>query len=62
MNVLVGGKPIRASKESALWCAESIRVLWQSRQNQIAPQERGAAKATFDKAIQRYLDIAAEHQ
>ena len=31
VNVLVGGKPIRASRKSALWCIGTIEQLWRER-------------------------------
>jgi hypothetical protein len=60
VNVLVGGKPIRASKESALWCRGTIEQLWRVRQNNIAPGERAAAKKAFDQAEEIYKKIADE--
>ena len=30
VNVIVGGKPIRASSKSALWCIETINQLWRN--------------------------------
>jgi hypothetical protein len=60
VNVLVHEKPIRASRASALWCIETIELLWKNRQRNIAPAERDEAKATFDRAIERYRQIASE--
>jgi hypothetical protein len=60
VNVLIGGKPIRASRESALWCIGTIEQLWRVRGAGIAENEREEAKATFQKAIERYRQIAAE--
>ena len=60
VNVLVAEKPIRASRASALWCIEMIDLLWKNRQRNIAPAERDEAKATFDRAINRYRQIASE--
>jgi hypothetical protein len=60
VEVLVGGRPIRASRRSALWCVGVIQQLWRARSNQIAPSERGEAQATFDRAIELYRKIAAE--
>ena len=60
--VLVDGKPIRSSKRSALWCAETIRTLWRNRRSFIAENERGEAEKTFERAIERYHKIAAEAQ
>lgn len=63
--VLVGGKPIRASRESAKWCVGMIEQLWQVRgqpnsKPPLAAHERPEAEKTFQKAIEMYKKIAAE--
>ena len=58
--VEVGNRPIRASRKSALWCAETIRSLWKHRKRFIAADEQPLAKATYDRAIDKYLQIAGE--
>jgi hypothetical protein len=60
VNVLVGGQPIRASRQSALWCIAAIEQLWRARNEKIAPQEREEARKTFWSAIDRYRQIAKE--
>ena len=60
VNVLVGGKPIRASRRSALWCVGVIEQLWRVRAEAIAPAEREEARRTFDGAIREYRRIAEE--
>jgi hypothetical protein len=60
VNVLVGGKPIRASRKSALWCAGTIEQLWRVRGPGIAEHERDEAHKTFLRAIDHYRKIAAE--
>lgn len=60
VNVLVAGKPIRASRASARWCQETIQLLWKNRERSIAEEEREEAKATFERAIERYRTIAQE--
>jgi hypothetical protein len=65
VNVLVGGKPIRASRASAKWCIGTIEQLWRVRGNpptgpKIADAERPEAEKTFQKAIEMYQAIAAE--
>jgi len=60
VNVLVGGQPIRASRQSALWCIAAIEQLWRARNERIAPQERDEAHKTFWSAIDRYRQIAKE--
>jgi hypothetical protein len=60
VEVIVGGKPIRASRRSALWCIGTIEQLWRVRGEGIAPHERDEAKRTFEAAIEQYRRIAAE--
>jgi hypothetical protein len=60
VNVLVGGKPIRASRKSALWCVGMIEQLWRVRNSKIAASEREEAHRTFLRAIDHYRKIAAE--
>jgi hypothetical protein len=60
VNVIVGGKPIRASKQSAQWCLATIDQLWKVRGQGIAPQERQEAEATFQKAREIYRGIEKE--
>ncbi len=60
VTVRVAGRPIRASRESALWCAACIEQLWRARGAAIAAAEREAAHATFLKAIDVYRKVAAE--
>jgi hypothetical protein len=60
VNVIVAGKPIRASRKSALWCAGMIEQLWRVRGNGIARDERDEAHKTFLWAIDQYRKIAAE--
>lgn len=60
VNVLVAGKPIRASRSSARWCAGCIEQLWRVRGKTIAAAEREEANQTFLKAVQVYRRIAAE--
>ncbi len=60
VNVLVGGKPIRADARSAQWCLDVIDLLWKNRERAIAPHERADAKAAFERASQKYRGILAE--
>jgi len=60
VTVRVARQPIRASKESALWCADCIEQLWRARGKAIRADEREAAHATFLKAVEVYRKIAAE--
>ncbi|HEY8506163.1 MAG TPA: CehA/McbA family metallohydrolase, partial [Gemmataceae bacterium] len=60
VNVTVAGRPIRASRASALWCAEVIEQLWRVRNEAISETERAEAQKTFRKAIALYRKIAEE--
>jgi hypothetical protein len=60
VNVLVGGKPIRASRRSALWNLGVIEQLWRNRERAIAPAERPEARETFDRALATYRRTARE--
>ena len=60
VDVLVGGRPIRASASSARWCAETIRQLWRARSRGIRAAERDEAETTFNSAIQIYEARAKE--
>jgi hypothetical protein len=60
VNVLVAGKPIRASRRSALWCIGVIQQLWRQRERLVAIPERDEARLTFERAIDQYRRIAAE--
>lgn len=60
VNVLVAGRPIRASRDSARWCHEAIHQLWDARHMRISEAERPAARAAYDRAIKKFETIAAE--
>jgi hypothetical protein len=60
VHVIVEGKPIRASRKSALWCIGVIEQLWRVRGPGIAAHERPEAEKTFQWAIEQYRKIAAE--
>jgi hypothetical protein len=62
VNVLVGGKPIRASRESAKWCIGVIEQLWKVRGPGIKAEERAEAEKTFKKALETYKKIAEESE
>jgi hypothetical protein len=62
VNVIVAGKPIRASKSSALWCLGVIDQLWRVRGPDLPEKERVEARKTFDKAIEMYKKIAEESE
>jgi hypothetical protein len=60
VNVIIGGKPIRASRDSAMWCAGVIEQLWRVRESKIEDEERAEAEKTFRAAIETYRRIASE--
>ena len=51
VTVSIEGKPIRASRLSALWCISCIEQLWRVRGKTIAESERAEAQKTFEKAM-----------
>jgi hypothetical protein len=59
--VLVGDRPIRASKRSAEWCLKGIDQCWEQKKKNIrAGKERQEAEAAYDKARGEYRKILAE--
>ena len=60
VNVLVAGRPIRASRESAQWCHDAVDVLWDRRSHMIKEAERSAARSAYDRAKETYVRIARE--
>jgi hypothetical protein len=60
VNVIVAGKPIRASRASALWSIGVIEQLWRVRGPGIKEDERAEAEKTFKKALELYRKIAEE--
>jgi hypothetical protein len=58
--VVVGGKPIRASRKSADWCRKAVDVCWNSKQGNIRESERAEAKAAYDLARAYYDRVRAE--
>ncbi len=52
--VVVGGKPVRASKESLEWCIRAVDQCWQQKQNQIRLNERGEALRAYQAAKTEY--------
>ena len=58
--VEIGGKPIRASRASADWCAKAVDVCWERKSRKIRESELAAAKEAYDKARDVYNKIKAE--
>jgi hypothetical protein len=60
--VLVGDKPIRASRRSAQWCLDSIDQCWSQKEPQIRASEKAAARKAYDEAEVIYRAILAESE
>lgn len=60
VTVLVGDRPLRASRSSAIWCGETVKQLWDARHERISAAEQPAARAAYDRARKRYQQIADE--
>jgi len=58
--VLVGDKPIRASKRSADWCLKGVDRCWSQKQKFIAPGEMDDAKTAYEHARGVYRQILGE--
>lgn len=58
--VLVGGKPIRASRRSARWCLEGVDRCWSQKERFIAVGEKEDALAAYEHARAAYRRILAE--
>lgn len=58
--VLVGDKPIRASKRSAEWCLKALDTCWKEKSPNIRAKERDEARTAYDEAIAAYRKILAE--
>jgi hypothetical protein len=60
VTVIVGGKPVRASRRSAQWALAAVDQLWRVRSRRISPAERTDAERAYDEARVVYRRIAAE--
>jgi hypothetical protein len=60
VNVIVGGQPIRASRDSARWCIEMTELLWKNREQNIAEAERPEAEQAFQRTFSYFRGIADE--
>ncbi len=58
--VELDGRPVRASRRSARWCAEAVEVCWRSKREGIRESERDAARAAYDAAAAAYRGRAEE--
>ncbi|HVN03443.1 MAG TPA: CehA/McbA family metallohydrolase [Bryobacteraceae bacterium] len=60
--VLVGGKPVRASRSSAEWCLAAVNQCWTQKAPRISVGELGAARQAYDHARETYKKLIAESQ
>jgi hypothetical protein len=60
VRVVVGNQPIRASRSSAVWCAESVRMLWANRRRFISDAERPDARDAYLRTLQKLSGIFQE--
>jgi len=58
--VLVGDKPIRASKRSAEWCLKGVDQCWKQKERAIRDSEKPAARAAYEAAREAYRKALAE--
>jgi hypothetical protein len=58
--VVVGGKPIRGSRESAQWALACVDQLWRARSRRIADAERAAAEKAYEEARAYYRQAISE--
>ncbi len=58
--VLVGDKPVRASKKSAEWCLLAVDRCWEQKKKAIRENERAEAEAAFARSREAYKKIAGE--
>jgi hypothetical protein len=58
--VVVGGRPVRASRRSAEWCLKSVDQCWLQKAPQISARERPEAERAYEAARQTYRRIIAE--
>jgi hypothetical protein len=58
--ILVGDKPIRASRQSAQWCLTGVDQCWKMKQNTYRPNEKKQAEEDYEAARVAYRKILAE--
>jgi hypothetical protein len=58
--VLVDGKPIRASCQSARWCLAAVNQCWTQKAPKIARAELPDAQTAYDHAREVYAKLIAE--
>ena len=60
MFALVGGRPIRASRQSVEWCLNAVNQCWSQKASQIRPGELDEARKAYDHARQVYRERLAQ--
>jgi hypothetical protein len=60
--VVVGGKPIRPSRESVEWCLAGVDRCWEAKAPKITEKERPAAARAYEHARQVYRQRLSESQ
>jgi hypothetical protein len=60
--VLVGGKPVRASRASAEWCLNAVNQCWTQKAPRIAPSELAEARKAYDHARDVYRQLIRESE
>ena len=58
--VLVDGKPIRASRQSAQWCLAAVNQCWTQKAPKISRGELPDAQAAYDHARDVYTKLIEE--
>jgi hypothetical protein len=58
--ILVDGKPIRASRQSAQWCLAAVDQCWTQKAPKISKAELADAQAAYDHAREVYTKLVAE--
>lgn len=58
--ITLGGRPVRSSRESAMWCRKAVDVCWEQKRKRIRPEEMSAAAAHYEEARTAYDRIVRE--
>ncbi len=58
--VLVGGKPVRASRRSAEWCLKSVEQCWSQKMPKFRVEELPEAQKAYESARQAYRERLRE--
>ncbi|HEY0082993.1 MAG TPA: CehA/McbA family metallohydrolase [Pyrinomonadaceae bacterium] len=60
--VLVGNRPVRASRRSAEWCLRAVDQCWTQKARLISAKERPEAERAYERAREVYRKILAESE